>query len=381
METIVWKAFVTLPVIFVLTLGIASCGGGSNGPGGGPGSPSSGEYLWEFSLIDQNLYFATVNTGTGQLGVPTSSGGEACNSQGTIPTIAVTPSNKYAFVIDNCFSEINVYVMNGPGISLGTAQAPFSAPGDLESVAIDPQGRYLYAIATNPSALYQLGINSGSGELTLLSTTMESADIRIVVADPNGKFIYANDETGGHILAYLVNGGSLSPISGSPFTIPSSGQPIYLTMESKGKFLYAPLLSGGIAGFSIDSSTGVLSDIPGSPFDSGNLPFTLASDPLGRFLYAIDTNLSSVEGFNIDATTGALTSIMGSPFNFPSPVNSLAVDASGNFLYASVNATTLADSMILGFAIDGSSGSISALATSPYPAPPFPTNLVSLNVR
>lgn len=381
MKTKVWNAFVTLPVTFILALGIGSCGGGASGPGGGPGSPSAGEYLWEFSLTDQNLYFATVNSSTGQLGVPTASGGEACNSNGTIPTIAVTPSNKYAFVIDNCFSQINTYVINGPNISLGTAQAPFSALGDLESVAIDPKGMYLYAIATNPQALYQIGVNGGSGELTLLSTVMESADIQVVVADPNGKFIYANDPTDGLILAYLVNGGSLSPVSGSPFTVPSSGQPIYLNMESNGKFLYAPLLSGGIAGFAIDSSTGALSDIPGSPFDTGNLPFTLASDPLGRFLYAIDNNLSSVEGFNIDATTGALTSVMGSPFNFASPVNSLAVDPSGNFLYATVNATTLADSMILGFTIDGSSGSISALATSPFPAPPFPTNVVSLNVR
>jgi 6-phosphogluconolactonase len=209
---------------------------------------------------------------------------------------------------------------------------------------------------------------------------MESADIGVVVADPTGKFIYANDETGGHILGYFVKGGSLSPISESPFTVPSSGQPIYLAMGSSGQFLYAPLLSGGIAGFSIDSSTGALSDIPGSPCDTGNLPFTLASDPLGRFLYAVDTNLSSVEGFKIDATTGALTSIVGSPFKLASPVNSPGVDTSGSFLYATVNATNLGGSMILGFTIDGSSGSISALASSPYPAPSFPANVVSLNV-
>jgi 6-phosphogluconolactonase len=380
MKTKVWKATVTFPVIFVLALGIASCGGGADGPGGGPSGPSAGEYLWEFSDTDQGLYFASVNSGTGQLGVPTASGGDACNSEGTIPALAVAPSNKYAFVIDNCASLINTYVINGPSISLTIAHKPLSGLGDLESVAIDPMGRYLYVIATGPGALYQLGIDSGSGELTLLSTVMESADIRVVVADPTGKFIYASDETGGQILAYLVNGGSLSPISGSPFTVPSSGQPIYLAMQSSGKFLYAPLLSGGIAGFSIDRSTGALSDIQGSPFDTGNLPFTLASDPLGRFLYAIDTNLSSVEGFKIDATTGALTLIVGSPLNLASPVNSLAVDPSGSFLYATVNATNLGSSMILGFTIDGSSGSITALATSPYLAPSFPTNVVSLNV-
>jgi 6-phosphogluconolactonase len=110
-------------------------------------------------------------------------------------------------------------------------------------------------------------------------------------------------------------------------------------------------------------------------------PYALAADSSGKFLYAIDSNLSdAIEGFSIDADTGGLTATMGSPFSTPSPPNSLALDPSGKFIYATVNATTLADSMILGFAIDASNGSLSALATSPYPAPPFPVNVVSLNV-
>lgn len=77
---------------------------------------------------------------------------------------------------------------------------------------------------------------------------------------------------------------------------------------------------------------------------------------------------------------GVLTTILGSLFITPSSLNSLSVDPSGNFLYATVNATTLPNSMILGFAINSSKGSLSALATSPYPAAPFPVNVVSLNI-
>lgn len=369
-----WNVVVTLHLMTLLVFGVASCGGGSNGPGGGGGGgeangPTAGEYLWEFSLTDGGLFFSTVNRGTGQLGAPTASGGIACNSDGTIPSIAVAPSNKFAFVIDKCLTSIHVYSMKGRGIALTEIpQSPYFVTGVLESLTIDPRGKFLCAIGDVPGALYQNGVSGSTGELTLLSTTAETADLREVVVDPNGTFVFVNDLTGGHIIAYHVGGsGSPSPVSGSPFTVPANGQPVNLIVEGNGKFLYAPLFSGGIAGFTVNSSTGALSDIAGSPFPtSSNEPFALAADSSGSFLYSIGDNLNStIDGYSIDATTGALTTIAGSLFGTPSSPSSFAVDPSGNFLYSTVRATTLADSKILGFSIDSSDGSLSPLATSP----------------
>jgi 6-phosphogluconolactonase (cycloisomerase 2 family) len=326
MKSNVWRVFVTLHLISLLSLGVASCGGGSNGSGGisggGQGGPSAGEYLWEFSLNDERLFFSTVNSSTGQLETPTPSGGDACNSLGTIPSIAVSPLNKFVFVIDKCFTGIHVYSINGPGVALvEIVGSPYGLPGALDSLAIDPSGKFLYAVGFAPGAVYQMSVNGSTGELTLLSTTMETADLRQVVADPNGKFIFVNDLTGGHIFAYLIGGGSsLSAVPGSPFVVPANGQPIGLTMASTGNFLYAPLISGGIAGFAVDSSTGALSDIAGSPFVTTDQPYALAADSSGKFLYAIDSNLSdAIEGFSIDADTGGLTATMRS---FTAPATS-----------------------------------------------------------
>ncbi len=389
MKTDVCKAFVTLHLVCFLAFGVASCGGssggsvGGGGGGGGAGGPTAGEYLWEFSLIDNGLFFATINSSTGQLGTPTASGGIACNSLGTIPSIAVAPSNKFAFVIDKCGTSIHVYSMNGTGIALAEIpESPYPFLGAFESIAIDSSGKFLYAVGAAPGAIYQLGVAGSTGELTLISTTAETADVRDVVADPNDKFIFVNDLTGGHVFAFLIGAGSpLLQVSGSPFVVPANGQPVSLIMESNGNFLYAPLASGGIAGFRVNSSTGALSNIPGSPFDTTDRPFAPATDPSGKFLYSIGGGLNNaIEVFSIDAGTGALAAIMGSPFSTPSSINSLAVDPSGKFLYATVQTNTLAGSMILGFAIDSSNGSLSALATSPYPAPPFPVDVVSLNV-
>jgi hypothetical protein len=60
--------------------------------------------------------------------------------------------------------------------------------------------------------------------------------------------------------------------------------------------------------------------------------------------------------------------------------NSLAVDASGGFLYATVQADMPANSVFFGFSIDPADGSLTRLATSPYPAPAFPVDAVSLNI-
>jgi 6-phosphogluconolactonase len=386
-KTDVCRAFVTLHLVCFLVFGVASCGGSSGKPGGGKGGgasgPTAGEYLWEFSLNDQNLFISTINTGTGQLGTPTVTGGVACNSLGTIPLIAVAPSNKFTFVIDNCFVSIHVYAMSGPGVALQEIpESPYFVSNDLDSIAIDPSGKFLYAIGTNPSAIYQISVNGSTGELTFSSPMMLSGDIRQVVTDPQGRFLFISDLTDGKILAYSIgSSGALSPVSGSPFNLPANDQPENMVIDSAGRFLYAPVIQGGIAAFSVSSSTGALADVAGSPFPTSNQPFTLAIAPSAKFLYSIggDSN-NAIDSFNIDADTGALTSIAGSPFAAPDSISSIVVDASGGFLYATAQTDMQAGSVLFGFSIDSTDGSLTTLATSPYPAPTFPVDAVSLNI-
>jgi 6-phosphogluconolactonase len=385
MRISVRKVILTLHLSALLALGIASCGGGqsSGSGGGGPNGPSAGEYLWGFSLNDPNLYISTINTSTGQLGTPAASGGMACNSMGTIPSIAVTPSNKFAFVIDKCLVSIHVYAISGPGVVLQEIPgSPYYVSNDLDSMAIDPGGKFLYAIGTNPATVYQVAVNGSTGTLSLNSTTMVSGDIRQVVVDPQGKFLFINDLTDGQILAYSIGGDStLSPVSGSPFNVRANDQPYNMVIDSSGRFLYAPVIQGGIAAFSLNSSTGALADIAGSPFPTSNMPFTLAIAPSAKFLYSIGgSSNNAIDAFSLDAQTGALTSVAGSPFPAPNPLNSLTVDASGGFLYGTAQVDMQADSVFFGFSINPSNGSLTSLATSPYPAPAFPVDAVSLNI-
>jgi 6-phosphogluconolactonase (cycloisomerase 2 family) len=378
---------VTLHLSALVVLVIAGCGGGQSGASGGGGAvgngPSAGEYLWGFSLNDPNLYVSTINTTTGQLGAPIASGGAACNSGGTISTVAVAPSNTFTFVIDKCIVSIHVYAMSGPGVMLQEiVGSPYFVSNDLSSIAIDPGGKILYALGTNPPAIYQAAVNSSTGTLTANSPTMLTGDVRQMVMDAQGKFLFINDETDGTILVYsIVGNGTLSPVTGSPFNVPANNQPEGILIDSGGKFLYAPLIQGGIAAFSVNRATGALTEIAGSPFPTSSQPFTLAITPSAKFLYSIGgSSNDAIDAFSIDAGTGALSSIAGSPFSAPNPLSSLVVDASGNFLYATVQTDMQVDSVFFGFSISPSDGSLTTLATSPYPAPAFPVNAVSLNI-
>ena len=55
------------------------------------------------------------------------------------------------------------------------------------------------------------------------------------------------------------------------------------------KFAYVPNLDDDtISAYSIDSSTGALSAIAGSPFQAGSEPFQAATDASGKFLFVIN---------------------------------------------------------------------------------------------
>jgi 6-phosphogluconolactonase (cycloisomerase 2 family) len=137
------------------------------------------------------------------------------------------------------------------------------------------------------------------------------------------------------------------------------------------KFLYLPDQngSGGVMGFTINHSSGVLTAIAGSPFAVAPSQITtLAADPDangGRYLFAADFTSGDFVVFTIDATTGVLTPVSGSPFPTQSTPSRLKVDGTGHYLYASEGSST---GNIFGYLIDQNSGALSPIVGSPFGA-------------
>jgi 6-phosphogluconolactonase (cycloisomerase 2 family) len=65
-----------------------------------------------------------------------------------------------------------------------------------------------------------------------------------------------------------------------------------------------------IFAYNIDSESGTLTAVSGSPFPAGNGPLSVAIDPSGRFLYCANQG-GGVSAFTIDATNRVLNGIAG----------------------------------------------------------------------
>jgi len=140
--------------------------------------------------------------------------------------------------------------------------------------------------------------------------------------------------------------------------IVTAGDYLYVT-EAEG--------SGGVVfGYSVNSSTGALTALPGSPFSTGVAQPAqgMAADPAGHFLYVTVPNTNQVAAFTIGAN-GALPAITGSPFgtNDTRPV-AAAVDSSGKLLFVS-NQDSASGSISV-FSIDSATGVPKQVAGSPF---------------
>ena len=132
--------------------------------------------------------------------------------------------------------------------------------------------------------------------------------------------------------------------------------------------------------YSIDPSTGGLTDLGGSPLSFPNsFPFLgisqIATDPSGQTLYLL--HYSGVHAFTINRNTGALTEVAGSPFESGVGPTSLAFDVSGTYLYVASGTSPIApvNTMISAYSVNSSgalvwlanytvAGELSTLATA-----------------
>jgi len=192
------------------------------------------------------------------------------------------------------------------------------------------------------------------------------------IVDPTGQFLYVsnlNDSMGG-ISAYTIDpaSGALTAVAGSPFpTQVNFPGPSKMAIGGGGAFLYVSMsgtvnANHGVSAFMIDSSSGALTQITGSPFPTGNDPQGIASDSAGKFLYTANLQDNTVSAFTIDSSSGSLTAVAGSPFSTASVPSALGIDPANEFLYVGESGSNGLE----GFTIDATSGALTAISGSPF---------------
>jgi len=134
------------------------------------------------------------------------------------------------------------------------------------------------------------------------------------------------------MVGYTIgSSGALTVIPGGAFTAPAAG--IWqLQGEASGKYMIGTSASTvSLVGqdddhlyvFSIDQTTGALTQAAGSPVSTLYSPFGIAMQPPAsgsEFVYSFSINdtatgYNPIEGFQLDTTTGTLTELTKSPFS------------------------------------------------------------------
>src|SRR5215469_15689419 len=141
----------------------------------------------------------------------------------------------------------------------------------------------------------------------------------------------------------------------------SSATSVSVFCVSGQQFVY-----GGGNLYSLDAVSGALT----FGAQTLNCCIVAIADPLGHFLFAVNSVSGGLDTFAIDPTDGFLTPPTQIPPPAPGGFTSLAIDPSGNFLYA----TVAAQPSVYAYAI-GANATLTALSKSPFAAGSFPVAL------
>lgn len=177
-------------------------------------------------------------------------------------------------------------------------------------------------------------------------------------------FLTFDGTSGGEIASFSIKGGSLGALAGIFSTGGKSPQGVRVTPDGK----FVVVANGGtsnVSVFSLDPSTGKLTEVSGSPFPCAAGSSAVAIDPGGKFVFVtvgVNDDGNTLFGYAIDSA-GSLTPVPGTPTALGGGAQGVGVatDPSDKFVY-----TTIVGQQVAGFMVDSNSGELTAVPGSPY---------------
>jgi 6-phosphogluconolactonase len=256
-------------------------------------------------------------------------------------------ANHYVYASLPAANQIIAYREDpNSGVLTQIAGSPYAVGDGVHSLVLHPSGKYLYAAnpGQNENDVSQFTIAS-DGVLTEVFPRASVASNgmgqpaggslpEILVMDPAGNYLYVANAGSNNISVFSIDSstGVLTQLANSPFTI--GLPPLNMALTPSGSFLFVSgsgSQTGLIAGFSVNA--GVLQLVSESS-SFGTIPNGLAIDPSGSYLYVTNTGSNAISAFTI-GSSGALTEISGSPLSnttYAYPIT-LILDPTGSYLY------------------------------------------------
>jgi 6-phosphogluconolactonase len=321
----------------------------------------------------------TVTNGAGTVGTANVTATVVCTTQNARTAISLNYSSGTAtgYYFDSANGELRLNELLALGTSpitfvgdkagkflfflnQGSAQSYFGLPSVLQvpssisAFAIDPLTQVSREVAGSPFATSE-GQTAATG-LAML---------------PGDAFLYVTNSSLNTIDAYSIGStGALTPIAGSPFATGPAPNPI--TFDSAGHFAYVSNnTASSIFVYSVNGTTGALTEIQADRVATGVSPGQVSFTPDAKFAYVVNSPFS-ISGFSVNSATGALTAVAGSPFTVQTgagignnPVSTLFFNPFARVLYVKMDGGT-GVGWLSAYSIDIDSGALAPLSGSPY---------------
>ena len=286
---------------------------------------------------------------------------------GVAACVGCSTESHYLFTTFPSLNEVAVYREDPiAGVLTQIKGSPYSVGDGAHSLVIHPSGKYLYIAnpgqSENDVSLFTIAGNGVLTEVFPRATVMPLGNQpEQLVMDPSGKYLYVMNSASENISVFSIDTstGSLTQLAGSPFPIGLA--PLNMQITPSGKLLFVTgvgtAFTSYIEGFNVNS--GVLTYASLTPSEGVN-PYGLAINPAGNYLYAGNTSSNSLTIFSI-ASNGTLAQVAGSPLAdiYNGPV-ALQMDPKGLFLYVANQSSN----NVAVYSIDASTGLPVTLTTS-----------------
>ena len=380
------KALFTITLLFMIVL-LSGCLGSS--------SSSTAPTLAFVYFVGQgdNSVHALDQKSTGDLQA------SAISTFATSPrpvSIALHPSRNFLYVpnlTSNTVSGFSIDHTAGVLTPIGTALPPTPVCASVSVcsnpivAAVNSGGQFLFVLNQGsaspavPASISVFSIDQTRGLLTAVAgspfafASLVAPNPQFMAVSPTQGFLYVSNGAAGNISAFAIGAsGTLTELSGSPFSVGAGATAAGIAIDPKGQFLYAAdSANNKIASFNV--AGGPLA--PVGSFSAGTQPVAVAVDATSTFVYSANHVSNDVSAFK--STSGALTQVAGSPYavqpngstGTPQPIF-LTVDVSNSFLYVANSGS----STISAFGIKSSDGTLGLITSSPFFQAIDPTWLV-----
>lgn len=291
--------------------------------------------------------------------------------------IDITPSGQYlatSHASGSASENFTVYEV-GTDASLSVVEVIAVPQGGLDLAWV--RDDLLAVCITDLSGSNELRLynwDSVTQNLTLADSDVSGSFLTSLAVHPSGQWIVCNDSFANTARVYEVVGDQATLNQTIGFGVFG----VSLAFSPNGNFAYAAggISAGGnaFAGFSFDASSGMLSELPGSPFTSpGASPKGFAFTPDGSIMFVSHGTDATIQSFSLDKSGVPIS--LGTSFDVGSQGTLQGMDTLDGRLFAMDDST----------AFDGVAGAYSldvdpiTGALTPVGGLPFATQGISPN--